>query len=243
MFFDFFAEIWGSNPGRPGRLQTHQTTNRDPESIHISRNNQKYVRNISDIQYFRNMSDIFQKYFRPRTKPILGRQKKDRKQFRNYIVLDSFTLGWWDFTILVFDTQFHKLTQVNRFAYKLCIFSVQCIDIEAMAKVQTICVKNVAITDTCPTIQRPRWAKCSTSTPLRSLRQLGQTCSVRSHFRKHSMPETKTLRPRGKPVSSKETRHSDITPSILVTVIAWQRYLWSSLTDPRLQRDALDPPW
>jgi hypothetical protein len=81
-----------------------------------------------------------------------------------------------------------------------------------MAKVQTICVKNVAITDTCPTIQRPRWAKWSTSTPLRSLRQLGPQDLQCSQSRKHSMPETKTLRPRGKPVSSKETRHSDITP-------------------------------
>jgi hypothetical protein len=49
-----FPEIWGNSPCR---LQTHQTTNRDPEPIHISRKLQTYC--ISEIcqTYFRNLSD------------------------------------------------------------------------------------------------------------------------------------------------------------------------------------------
>ena len=40
-----FPEIWGSSPGR---LQTHQTTIRDPESRHISRNDQNISKKKSD---------------------------------------------------------------------------------------------------------------------------------------------------------------------------------------------------
>ena len=176
---------------------------------------QEIIKNMSEIFQTYSISEICQTYFRNISDPEPNQYWGVRKRQKTIQKLNSsgflhFRLV--DFTILVFDTQFHKLTRVNRYAYKLWVFSVQCIDIEAMAKVQTICVKNVAITDTCPTIQRPRWAKWSTSTPLRSLRQLGPQDLQCSQSRKHSMPETKTLRPRGKPVSSKETRHSDITP-------------------------------
>lgn len=93
-----FPEIWGSSPGR---LHTHQTTIRDPESRHISR---------KDI--FQERINIFQKYFRPRIKPILGYQKTSENNPE--IVLDSVTLGWWDFTTLLFtNTMFNCLHRAD----------------------------------------------------------------------------------------------------------------------------------
>ena len=97
----------------------------------------------------------------------------------------------------------------------------------------------------------PPTAKWSTSTPLISLRQRPQDLQCAQWLQK-ALPE-KNIRPRGKPASSKgSTKHSDITPRLNPghrnpkwdpSKLAWQRSLWSSLTDPRLQRDALDPPW